>query len=61
MRKTVLEKGEARRMTVVTDVQGTQVVDENGSVQVTYGGDRHDEAVANYTRQGWNVVEDWSG
>jgi hypothetical protein len=57
MRRTVLEKNGAQQITVVTDGQGTQVIDENGSVLTTYGDDRHDEAVANYVRQGWVIIE----
>lgn len=61
MRRTVLKKNGAQQITVTTDDQGTQVTDENGSVLVTYGDDRHDEAVANYVRQGWVVIEDTRG
>ena len=57
-RKTVLEKNGAQRITVITDDNGTQVFDENGTAIATYGGDRHDEAVKNYTDGGWTIVSD---
>ncbi len=57
MKKTVLEKDGTQQVTVITDKQGTQVFDERHSVLTSYGDDRHDEAVANYSRQGWMVIE----
>jgi hypothetical protein len=58
VRTTVLEKDGAERITVQTDAAGTRVIDEFGNVLTTYGADRHNEAVENYTGQGWVIIEE---
>ena len=57
-RKTTLEKDGAQRIVVETDAQGTRVFDENGNVLTTYGDNRHDEAVDNYVRGGWQIIDE---
>ena len=57
-RKTVLEKDGAQRIVVKTDTLGTRVFDEFDNVLTTYGDDRHDEAVDNYLRGGWEIIEE---
>lgn len=56
-RRTTLEKN-GDLVVVKTDGNGTQVIDGNGSIIVTYGGDRHDEVVEYYILDGWIEVTD---
>ncbi len=60
MRQTTLtNRGDAAaRLTIVTDDQGTAVLDAEGRALHSYGSDRHDEQVARLQEEGWRVAED---
>jgi hypothetical protein len=58
MRQTVLTGEGDRRLTVVTDDQGTEVLGPDGRVVRQFGTDRHEEQVAAHRGGGWRIAAD---
>jgi hypothetical protein len=58
MRETVLTKGEIDTLVIVTTAAGTEVLDGEEEVVETYPDDRHEEMLAKYLKQGWEIEED---
>ena len=58
MRETVLMKGELDTLVIVTTTTGTEVLDEDEEVVESYPDDRHEQVLAKYLTQGWEIEED---
>lgn len=58
MRETVLMKGEMDTLVIVTTASGTEVLDGEEEVIDSFLDDRHEEMLAKYLRQGWEIEED---
>ncbi|WP_270938511.1 hypothetical protein [Falsiroseomonas oryzae] len=58
MRETVLMKGEIDTLVIVTTAAGTEVLDAEEEVVASYPDDRHEELLARYLAQGWEIEED---
>lgn len=58
MRETVLMKGEVDTLVIVTTAAGTEVLDGEEEVVESYTDDRHEQVLAKYLKQGWEVEED---
>ncbi|WP_372622952.1 hypothetical protein [Falsiroseomonas sp.] len=58
MRETVLMKGELDTLVIVTTATGTEVLDGEDEVIESYPEDRHEQVLAKYLAQGWEVEED---
>jgi len=58
MRETVLMKGELETLVIVTTATGTEVLDGEEEVVESYDDDRHEELLAKYLKQGWEIEED---
>jgi hypothetical protein len=58
MRETVLMKGELDTLVIVTTATGTEVLDGEEEVVESHPEDRHEQVLARYLAQGWEVEED---
>lgn len=58
MRETVLMKGEIDTLVIVTTAAGTEVLDGEDELLESYPEDRHEEVLAAYLKQGWEIEED---
>ena len=58
MRETVLMKGELDTLVIVTTAAGTEVLDGEEEVVESYPDDRHEQILAKYLAQGWEIEED---
>ncbi len=58
MRETVLMKGELETLVIVTTTGGTEVLDGEEEVVESYPDDRHEQLLAKYLAQGWEIEED---
>jgi hypothetical protein len=58
MRETVLMKGEMDTLVIVTTATGTEVLDGEEEVIEAHPDDRHEEVLARYLKQGWEIEED---
>ncbi|HEV7268674.1 MAG TPA: hypothetical protein VGN83_27760 [Falsiroseomonas sp.] len=58
MRETVLMKGEMDTLVIVTTATGTEVLDGEEEVIDSYPEDRHEDVLAHYLQQGWEIEED---
>jgi hypothetical protein len=56
-RETVIERPDGDKTTVRTDEKGTTVTHESGGGS-TSGGDRHQERVNDYTKDGGKIISD---
>jgi uncharacterized protein YabE (DUF348 family) len=54
---TVIVRPNGEQITVTTDRHGTRVIDQGGRVLTTSGGDRHQERVHDYTKDGGRVMK----
>ena len=52
---TVIIRPNGEQITVTTDRQGTRVIDQSRRVLTSSGGDRHQERVHDYTKDGGKV------
>ena len=54
-KETVIVRPNGGEVTVKTDRQGTRVIDHSGNTLTTSGGDRHQERVHDYTKDGGKI------
>jgi hypothetical protein len=58
MRETVLAKGELDTLVIVTTAAGTEVLDGEEEEVESHPEDLHDQVLAKYLAQGWEIEED---
>lgn len=58
MRETVLIRGEDETLVIVTTASGTEILDAEEEVVESFPDDRHEELLARYLAEGWEIEED---